>query len=66
MTRLVQIKKGPVRRVALVEEPNLRVLDGCNSVYELALSALKAGAKLSDLTRRRDSRPSVWIMTRWV
>jgi hypothetical protein len=53
MTRLVQIKKGPVRRVALVEEPHLRVLDGCPSVYELALSALKAGAKLSDLTKKR-------------
>jgi hypothetical protein len=53
MTRLVQIKKGPVRRVALVEEPHLRVLDGCNSVYELALSALKAGSKLSDLAKKR-------------
>ncbi len=53
MTRLVQIKRGPVRRVALVEEPHLRVLDGCNSVYELALSALKAGSKLSDLTQKR-------------
>lgn len=53
MTRLVQIKKGPVRRVALVEEPYLRVLDGCTSVYELALSAMKAGSKLSDLTKKR-------------
>jgi hypothetical protein len=25
-TRLVQLKKGPVRRIALVEEPHLRVL----------------------------------------
>jgi hypothetical protein len=53
MTRLVQVKKGTVRRVALVEEPHLRVLDGCNSVYELAQSALKAGSKLSDLTKKR-------------
>ena len=53
MTRLVQIKKGPVRRVALVEEPHLRVLDGCTSVYELALSAMKTGSKLSDLTKKR-------------
>lgn len=44
MTRLVQIKKGIVRRVALVEEPHLRVLDGCNSVYELAQSAIKGRA----------------------
>lgn len=53
MTRLVQIKKGIVRRVALVEEPHLRVLDGCNSVFELAQSAIKSGTKLSDMVRRR-------------
>ncbi len=53
MTRLVQLKKGRVRRVALVEEPHLRVLDGCNSVYELAKSAIRAGSKLSDLAKRR-------------
>ena len=51
--RLVQIKKGPVRRLALVEEPQLRVLDGCDSVYELAQSAIKVGSKLSDLTKNR-------------
>ena len=32
MTRLVQIKKGNVRRVALVEEPHLRLLDGCSGL----------------------------------
>jgi len=53
MTRLVQIKKGIVRRVALVEEPQLRVLDGCNSVYELAHSAIKGRATISDLVRKR-------------
>ena len=53
MTRLVQIKKGIVRRVALVEEPHLRVLDGCNSVFELAQSAIKSGTKLSDMVRKR-------------
>jgi hypothetical protein len=53
MKRLVQIKKGTVRRVAMVEEPHLRVLDGCNSVYELAKSAIKAGSKLSDLAQKR-------------
>ena len=52
MTRLVQIKKGIVRRVALVEEPHLRVLDGCNSVFELAQSAIKSGTKLSEMVRR--------------
>lgn len=53
MTRLVQIKKGTVRRVALVEERHLRVLDGCTSVYELATSAIQADSKLSDLAKRR-------------
>jgi hypothetical protein len=53
MARLVQIKKGTVRRVALVEEPHLRVLDGCNSVYSLAISAIKAGFKLGNLAQKR-------------
>ncbi len=56
MTRLVQLKKGTVRRVALVEEPHLRVLDGCSSVYELAKSAISAGSKLSDLAHERQTR----------
>ena len=53
MTRLVQIKKGIVRRVALVDEPHLRILDGCNSVFELAQSAIKAGEQLSNMVRKR-------------
>ena len=53
MTRLVQLNKGPVRRVALVEEPHLRVLDGCASVYELAKSAILGGSKLGDLVKKR-------------
>ena len=46
-TRLVQIKQGMVRRVALVEEPHLRLLDGCSSVYELANVAIAANVKLT-------------------
>ena len=53
MTRLIQIKRGNVRRVALVEEPNLRLLDTCSSIYELALIAIGEGGKLSDLARQR-------------
>src|SRR5579862_7550782 len=53
MTRLIQIKKGNIRRVALVEEPNVRLLDACSSIYELALIAIRAGIKLSDLARQR-------------
>jgi len=53
MTRLVQIKRGHIRRVALVEEPNIRLLDACSSIYELALLAIGSGVKLSDLVRQR-------------
>lgn len=53
MTRLVQLKSGDVRQVALVEEPHMRLLDGCGSIYELANSAISAGGKLSDLARQR-------------
>ncbi len=53
MTRLVQLKRGDVRRVALVEEPHLRLLEGCSSVYELANTAIRNGVKLSELARQR-------------
>ena len=53
MTRLVQIKRANVRRVALVEEPNLRLLDTFSSIFELALCAVQAGMKLSDFARQR-------------
>lgn len=56
MTRLIQIKKGNVRRVALVEEPDLRLLDCCSSIYELANMAISAGMKLSDLAGQRARR----------
>jgi hypothetical protein len=59
MTRLIQIKKGNVRRVALVEEPNIRLLDGCSSIYELAHLAIAAGMKLSDLARQRARRDTI-------
>jgi hypothetical protein len=53
MTRLVQIKKGDARRVALVEEPHLRLLGDCESVYELANAAIGSGIKLSEATKQR-------------
>src|SRR6266852_1838179 len=49
MTRLVQIRKGDIRRVALVDEPRLRLLEKYNSVYELAGAAIAAETKLSRL-----------------
>jgi hypothetical protein len=53
MTRLIQIQKGNVRRVALVEEPNVRLLEDCSSIYELAQIAIDEGKKLSEAARER-------------
>ena len=53
--RLIQIEKSKARRVALVEEPHLRLLGECGSIYELAGKAVEAGAKLSDVVRRAAS-----------
>ena len=55
MTRLVQIKRGATRRVALVEEPKLRLLDGCSSVYDLAQAALSGGVRLTEAVRDSSS-----------
>jgi len=54
MTRLVQIKQGAVRRVALVEDPRLRLLD-CGSIYELANFAIGARMGLSDAAKQRST-----------
>src|ERR1700680_1396349 len=53
MTRLIQLKRGDGRQVAVVEEPHLRLLDGCRSIYELANSAITDAVKLSDAARNR-------------
>lgn len=53
--RLVQIRNGPDRRVALVEEPHLRVLADCSSLYELAGAALASGITLSMLALKQAS-----------
>jgi hypothetical protein len=46
MTRLIQIRQGELRRVALVEEPHLRLLADCSSVYELANRAIAGNTSL--------------------
>jgi len=51
MTRLVQIQNGLTRRVALVEEPHLRVLAGVESIYELAANLDAAGGSLAKISR---------------
>jgi hypothetical protein len=53
MTRLIQIKKGSVRRVRLVDEPHVRLLDGCSSTYELAQIAIGVLKKLSEVAHQR-------------
>ena len=52
MTRLIQIKKGSVRRVRLVEEPHVRLPDGCSSIYELQI-AIDAQKKPSAVAHQR-------------
>ena len=56
MLRLVQLSH-PVagRRVAVVEEPKLRLLRDCSSVVELAQSALKSGRRLRDVVNELSS-----------
>ncbi len=53
MTRLVQIRKGDSRAVALVEEPYLRLMRDCSSIYELAEEAISRGVTLTDAARQR-------------
>ncbi len=52
MTRLVQLSRGGERRVALVDEPRLVLLDGVDSVYALAQRALADGVGLGALATR--------------
>jgi hypothetical protein len=59
MTRLVQLSNGAVRRVALVEEPHLRLLDGCASIYDLAKAAQAAGIRLSEAAMQRTTAERV-------
>ena len=47
MLRIVQLSHPNLgRRVAVVEEPNLRLLRDCSSVYELARSAIQSNRRL--------------------
>lgn len=58
--RLVQISQGQIRRVAIVEEPKLRVLDGrWASVYALAWEALAQGKKLVEFVKEKATSESL-------
>jgi hypothetical protein len=59
MTRLVQIQRGTERRVALVEEPRLRLLNGFHSVHALAQSAVSAGEGLAALVQASASKEAL-------
>src|SRR5437762_5764055 len=48
--RLLQLKKDDERRVALVEEPQLRLLEA-ESVYSLTEAAIHSGVKLSQAAK---------------
>jgi hypothetical protein len=52
MMRLVQIRRDEERRVALVEEPNLRLLEEFNSVYAIAQATIASKISLADLIRK--------------
>ena len=58
-TRLVQLRRGSMRRVARVEEPSLRLLDGIHSVLALAEDAIAAGVSLPELVDRRATRETL-------
>src|SRR5687768_990102 len=54
-TRLVQLAQGATRRVAVVDEPALRLLEGVESVLALAEMAIAAGASLAAIVDRHIS-----------
>lgn len=56
--RLVQLRSGESRRVAVVEEPNLRLL-AAQSIYSLASDAIVRKAKLSDVAREKSTNEIV-------
>src|SRR5215213_9138521 len=57
MLRLVQLRaRGHGQRVALVEEPMLRLLNGARSVLDLARAAIDRGRRLADVVEAQCSR----------
>jgi hypothetical protein len=52
MIRLVQIQKGAVRRVGVVVEPQIRLLERFDTVYSLAWAAITDGTTLSGLIEK--------------
>src|SRR5688572_26792426 len=60
MLRVVQLRHAERgRAVAVVEEPNLRLLSGVGSVYRLAVSAIESNRKLTQAAERELSSQSI-------
>jgi hypothetical protein len=59
MTRIVQLTNGAERRVALVDEPTLRLLEGVASTHALASIAIDTGKALSTLVQERATGPAI-------
>src|SRR5438045_1572062 len=58
MTRLVQLQNGETRRVAVVEEPRLRLLR-IKSVYEIAQDAIRRNESLAALVTEAASDETI-------
>src|SRR4051812_16317890 len=58
-TRLVQLKNNNRRAVALVEEPNLVIINNFSSVYEMALKAINSGIALKTLAAQNLSAEKI-------
>jgi hypothetical protein len=51
--RLIQLSRDGVRRVAVVEEPHLRLLADVSSIYRLAIFAISGRIRLTNVVRQR-------------
>ena len=59
-TRLVQLlHRSQGRRIALVEEPRLRLLDSHESIFDLAQAAIAGHRRLNDLLRENLSGEAI-------
>lgn len=58
-TRLIQLQQGSIRKIGLVEEPNIRLLTKHASIYDLANEAINTKTKLTELVQRHLSDESL-------
>ncbi|MCY2976689.1 MAG: GguC family protein [Planctomycetota bacterium] len=59
MLRLVQLENNGTRRIALVEEPCLLLIDGHTSIVSLAHAAIATGVSLSEMVRSLATKESL-------